>query len=138
MDQFIKQAASAVGVDEAQAKNFVGLVLEQITKKTPEVTTDIESKISGARALIDETVEKKEDNAMLKPCMPVLDMLKNLIDQLTGGNAGMLEIVQKSGVTPEQGADLLKKILPFLEEKLGAETVKKITSQVPALSAITA
>ncbi|CAJ1937267.1 unnamed protein product [Cylindrotheca closterium] len=137
MDEFIKQAASAAGVDEAQAKKFVGMVLEQIQKKSPEeVTTEMDSKIPGARAVIDESVNQKDEKEM--PCMPVLDMIKNLIDQLTGGNAGMLEIVQKSGVTPEQGTDMLKKILAFLEEKLGAETVKKITAQVPALSKITA
>lgn len=139
MDELIKQAASFAGVDESQAKTFVGMVLDQIQKKSPEeVSAEIDTKIAGARALIDETMEKKDENEMLKPCMPVLEMLKNLIDQLTGGNAAMLDIVQKSGVSPEQGKDILEKVLDFLKEKLGPETVDQITTKVPFLSAIAA
>ena len=52
MDDFIKKAAAATGVDEAQVKHFVGMVLDYVNKQTgDDVTKEIEAKIGGAKEL---------------------------------------------------------------------------------------
>lgn len=147
MDQFIKQVSTQTGVDESQAKDFIGKILEFINKNAPEeVTKDISAKIPESDKLIADAKTAASsgstDNELLKPCMPVFEMLKKLINDIVGGDAAkaveVANIMEKTGVSPEQGAGMIQKLLTFLEGKVGADTVKKLTEQVPALQGVIA
>lgn len=145
MDDFITQVSKQTGVDESQARSFIGKILDFCKKNAPEdVTKDISTKVPGADQLMTEAAKEGEKDVpdLLKPCMPVLDMLKKLIGQVIPGGsdaaktAQVSEIMAKSGVSPEQGADMISKLLDFLKGKVGPETVSKLTEQVPALQSV--
>lgn len=144
MDAFIKQVASKTGVDEAEAKGFIGNILGFIQKNASEdVTKEINAKLPAADQLISEassaSTEQQPTNDLLKPCMPVLELLKKLLAPLLGGSdtAAVTQIIAKSGVSPEQGAGMIQMLMDFLRDKVGPETVNKLTEQVPALLSIT-
>ena len=139
MDAFIKQVSSSAGVDETEARNFLGKLLDFIKKNAPEdVSADISAKVPGADEVMKDATTPSND--LVKQCMPVLDMLKKLVEQVMGGDAAkaaeLTEICSKSGVTPEQGGAMIQKLLDFLKEKVGPDTVTKITEQLPALQAV--
>ena len=139
MDAFIKQVSSSAGVDEAEARSFLGKLLDFIKKNSPEdVSADISAKVPGADEVMKDATAPSND--LLKQCMPVLDMLKKLVEQVMGGDAAkaaeLTEICTKSGVTPEQGGAMIQKLLEFLKDKVGPDTVTKITEQLPALQAV--
>ena len=58
--------------------------------------------------------------------MPILEKLQQLIS----------DVMEKSGVPPEKGAEMVQKLLSFMEGKVGPETINKLKEQVPALQTI--
>ena len=146
MEDFVKQISSSTAVSEDQVRSFLGKMLDFIKANAPEdVADDISAKVPGADGLSREAIAvppRDSDNGMLKPCMPVLDMLKKLIGQVLGGDAAKTEeitdIMARSGVAPDQGAEIIQKLLAFLKDKVGPDTVTKIVEQVPALQTIAA
>lgn len=147
MDQFIKQVSTQTGVDESQARVFFGKILEFVKRNaSEEVTKDISAKIPEAEKLIGDAKAASDsgsaNNDLLKPCMPVLEMLKKLINDIIGGDGAkaveVANIMEKSGVSPEQGASMIQKLLTYLEGKVGADTVNKLTEQIPALQTVVA
>lgn len=144
MDQFIKQVSSQTGIEESKAKEFIGRILDFVQKNAPEeVTRDISAKLPDVDKLIGEATSSSAsttDNELLKPCMPILEMLKKLINNIVGGDAAnaveVANIMEKSGVSPEQGAGMIQKLLTFMEGKVGPETVTKLKEKVPALQSI--
>ena len=143
MDEFIKQTASQVGVEESQAKEFVGKIMAFVNKNSSdEVSKDINAKAPEVDSLVDMVKSGSgAENDMLKPCMPILEKLKDLLPQFFGGDAAkqtveVTEIMTKSGVSPQQGAEMISKVLEFLKTKVGPGTVNKITEQVPALQSV--
>lgn len=154
MDDFISRTAASTHCDEDQVRSFVGQILEFIKKKHDDdssASDDIIAKIPGADQLltrdvvVDDDVTKPavSDNEMLKPCMPVLNMMKEWMEKLLlmtgGGDAAQLtSIVNKSGVSVDQGASIIQELLDFMKLKVGPDTVNKITEQIPALVQTTA
>lgn len=127
MDDFIKQVSSSTGVDESQAKSFIAQILEFIKSNASEdVTKDISENVPGAAQLVSEEAGSTKTNDLLTPCMPVLEMLKKLLDQVFGGDASKVaevsEIMTKSGVSPQQDVNMISKLLEFLKGKVGPET----------------
>ena len=72
--------------------------------------------------------------------MPLLDMIKKLIEDIIGGDAAkaveVANIMERTGVPPEKGAEMIQKLLGFMEEKVGPETISTLKEQVPALQTI--
>ena len=134
-------------IHHAAVKKFLGEILSFVKKYAPaEVSRDISAKLPAVDKLIDEaaatpTPESTDTpNELLKPCMPLLDMIKKLIEDIVGGDAAktveVATIMEKSGVPPEKGAELIQKLLGFLEQKVGPETISTLKEQVPALQTI--
>lgn len=134
-------------IHNTAVKKFLGEILSFAKKYAPaEVSRDISAKLPAVDKLIDEaassTTPESTDapNELLKPCMPLLDMLKKLIEDIVGGDAAkaveVANIMEKSGVPPEKGAELIQKLLSFLEDKVGPETISTLKEQVPALQTI--
>ena len=150
MDSFIKKVSTQTGVDEATTRKFLGEILNFAKKNAPEqVTRDISAKLPDVDKLIDEANstttpgsdgEAQKPNDLLKPCMPLLDMIKKLIEDIIGGDAAkaveVANIMERSGVPPEKGAEMIQKLLGFMEEKVGPETISTLKEQVPALQTI--
>lgn len=118
MNDFIKQVSSSTGVDESQAKSFIAQILTFIKSNASEdVTKDISENIPGTAQLVSEETESmsKMTNDLFKPCMPVLEQLKKLLGQVFGGDASKVaevsEIMTKSGVSPQQGTNMISRLL---------------------------
>ena len=151
MDSFIKQVSKQAGIDEATTRKFLGQILSFAKTNAPqEVTRDISAKLPDVDKLIDEANStttpspdgepQKPGNDLLKPCMPLLDMIKKLIEDIIGGDAAkaveVANIMERTGVPPEKGAEMIQKFLGFMEEKVGPETISTLKEQVPALQTI--
>lgn len=150
MDSFIKKLSAQTGVDEVTTRKFLGKILDFARKHAPEeVTRDISAKLPDVDKLIDEANstttpgpdgEPQKPNDLLKPCMPLLDMIKKLIEDIIGGDAAkaveLANITERTGVPPEKAADMIQKLLVFMEEKVGPETISTLKVQVPALQTI--
>ena len=110
------------------------------------MSRDISAKLPAVDKLIDEAAATPTPEStdtpkeLFKPCMPLLDMIKKLIEDIVGGDAAktveVATIMEKSGVPPEKGAELIQKLLGFLEQKVGQETISTLKEQVPALQTI--
>lgn len=169
MDDFIRSTSSKVGVDESQARNVIGQVLGFMKDNAPkdfDFNGKVASQIPGVEKLMAEVTEaataadaggggegeqqretaaddsdNDNDNDLLKPCMPILDMLKELVAKFFGDDAArslgegaaLTQIMAQSGVSPEQGASMVQKLVAFLEEKVGSEQVRELTDKIPAV-----
>ena len=136
--------------DKIVSRKFLGQILHFAKKNAPEeVTRDISAKLPDVDKLIDEATstttpgpdgEPQKPNDLLKPCMPLLEMIKKLVEDIIGGDAAktieVANIIERSGVPPEKGAEMIQKLLGFMEEKVGPETISTLKEQVPALQAI--
>ena len=150
MDSFIRQVSTQTGIDEATTRKFLGQILHFAKKNAPEeVTRDISAKLPDVDKLIDEATstttpgpdgEPQKPNDLLKPCRPLLERIKKLVEDIIGGDAAktieVANIIERSGVPPEKGAEMIQKLLGFMEEKVGPETISTLKEQVPALQAI--
>lgn len=133
MDEFVKKISQEHGIDEAKVNEVMNKVLQIIKGSAPQ----------DVRETIEENV-RQDTNAAApasnNPCMPVLDLLKNLLAKFGGEKAvgifegGQLaEIMAKSGISLEQGTSMVQKLMDFLREKCGPETADKVLEQVPAV-----
>lgn len=139
MDTFIKQASAQCGIDETKARSFTGMMMDFVQKNAPEeVSREISNKIPESQALIDSVKNQDQGGQdMLKPCMPVLDVLKNLLAPLIGKEgmqtAEVTGIMTKAGVNPTEGGEMIGKLLEFVKSKVGTDNFSKLTSDIPAL-----
>lgn len=166
-DKLVKQAIDKIGLDETQAKQALGALLsfcknqagdfdfDGMMKKIPGMTEVFED----AKASRDVPTDGGNGGSIQYTVIGILtyffktfgllDILKNLLAPFLGengvrmleGGADSLElagILEKLGVSKEQGTKLVKMLVDFVKKHVGGDTVDNLVKSVPVLQTIMA
>jgi nucleoid DNA-binding protein len=77
---------------------------------------------------------------------PIMDIIKKLLGMVfgegavkmidsAGGGVEVAGIMNKLGISQEQGTQIVSMLISFMKNKVGADTVDKIISEIPAVKA---
>ena len=166
MDELIRLVVDRLGLDENVTRKAIGAVLAFLKDQVGEDFdfSKITSQLQGAESLMNDSeaqtaaregVETKSSKPTgiiglilsIMKAFGVLEILKKLLATFFGESAvKMIEsvsegaelavVLNKLGISQEQGATIVKMIVNFMKDKIDPETVEKLTEQVPALKAL--
>ena len=143
MQDFIAMAASKFGLSEGDASNLTGGILGQIKEHVSgDDFSALAAKIPGLDALAASDAEPAAGGGggLLGGLSSALGgggggLLGGLAEKV-GGAAGIMGLVEKSGLSMDQAGGFLTSLVTWLKEKAGGGVVEKIVAQVPALKSI--
>lgn len=138
IQDFIQSAASQIGAGEAATESATGAILQVFKDKAdPGDFQQLLEKVPGAGALLSKAAsggtEQPGGGGMLG------GMLGSAASGLGGGlgaGAGILSLLQKSGLGSDKLGALLPLLLQFLKSEAGEGLVSRIFGQVPELQAL--
>jgi hypothetical protein len=128
MDELIAKLTQATGIDEATARNAVGIILNFLRKEAPTEHVDkAVAAIPGAEAAQQEAAASGGGGGLMGG-----------IGGLMGGGAGGLMALAgqltSAGLSMGQMQAVGKEIFAFVREKAGEDTVGAIVAAVPGLA----
>lgn len=166
MDELVSKVVGQLGLDEKQAKQAFGALLAFIKTHVGDDFdfSGLLAKIPGAETTLrdaeaDDNVPtsgtKAGPNSLsivgivtwFLETLGVMDILKKLLSTFFGENAvqmldsakdgaELVTVMDKLGITKEQGIKMAKMLVDLVKYNVGPETVDKLAAQVPALRAL--
>ena len=134
MQDFIKSAASQLGIDESTANNATGTVLGFLKDGMGDQFASIAEKLPGADQLI-QGAAKSSDAEDAGGGGGLLDSVTKAASSMLGGGAGegldLMNQLQKTGLTADQGGSLITMLINFIKEKVGDEFIDQIAEKFP-------
>lgn len=146
MQEFISMAASKFGLSEDSASGLTGGLLGKLKESvSAEDFSALADKVPGLGDLADAGGESAEQSGggggLLGGLAGALGggggggLLGGLAEK-AGGAAGIMGLVEKSGLDMSQAGGFVSSLVGWLKEKAGGGIVEKIVSQVPALKGL--
>lgn len=137
MQDFIKSAASKLGLDESVTKNATGTALGFIKKSLGDQFSSISARLPGAEQLISEAGQSEEPSGG----GGLMGSLKGAASSMLGGSGAgqgleLMGVLQKTGLSAEQGGSFLTMLIEFIKGEVGEGVVSKITEKLPMLKSL--
>ncbi len=138
IQDFIQSAASQIGVGEAATESATGAILQVFQDKADSGDfQQLLDKVPGAGALLSKVAsggtEQPGGGGMLGG---MLGSAASGLGGSLGAGAGILSLLQKSGLGSDKLSALLPLLLQFLKSEAGEALVGRILGQVPELKAL--
>ena len=133
IEQLVSQIAAKVGIPEALARQSVGVVMGMLKKDgDPGAVGQLFGQIPGAADL----AAQYENGAAADATGPVGGLLGK-VGGMLGGDMGSkmsaLAAFQQTGLSVEQGKEMLPIAKDFLAQHADEDTVRRALGSVPAL-----
>ena len=133
IEQLVSQIATKVGVPEDLARQGVGVVLGLLQKDgDPSAVGELFSKVPGAEGLARQYADGAKEAAG-GPMGGLMGRLGGLLGGKAGSSMSALAAFQQTGLTPEQGKQMLPVAKDFLSQHADEDTVRRALGSVPAL-----
>lgn len=132
IDQLISQIVSKVGIPEGMAKQGVGVVLGMLKKDGDQgAVGELFNKIPGAEQLAAEHMPGAKQAS--GPVGGLMGKIGGMLGGKAGDTMSAMAAFQQTGLSMEQGKQMMPVAKDFLMEHAGEDTVKKALGSVPAL-----
>ena len=132
IDTLVTQIATKVGLSEDMARQGVGVVLGMLKKDGDAgAVGELFSQIPGAEGLANQYAGAAEQAS--GPAGGLLGRLGGMFGGKAGSQLSALAAFQKTGLTPEQGKEMLPVAKDFLSQHASPDVVQRALGSVPAL-----
>ena len=133
IEQLVSQIATKVGIPESMARQGVGVVLGLLKKDgDPGAVGELFAKVPGAEGLAEQYADGAKASAG-GPMGGLMGRLGGMLGGKAGSSMSALAAFQQTGLSPEQGKQMLPIAKDFLSQHADEATVQRALGSVPAL-----
>lgn len=136
IQEFIQSAASQIGASEPATESATGAILQVIGERADDGDfQQLLQKIPGAAGLLSKTAEAEPAGGG-GGLGGLLGSAASGLGGSSGAGAGILSMLQKSGLGSDKLASLLPLFIQFAKSEAGETLIQRIIGQVPELKAL--